>query len=146
MTEGPRPTGMPLAGHLRPCWGLWRRGGCHALSAPQALPAPLPGLHTASPCRLEGWDREPQTVKLLKQRDTGFPGSLMQSMTGGGIGMHVTGRWGHSVTPRKGPGHSYIQHTQVSARGCPGGPVSLSSDLRRKRRSGDPSPSLTATL
>ena len=137
---------MPLRGHLRPCWGLWRRGGCHALLGPQALPAPLLGLHIASPCRFEGGDREPQTVKLLKQRDMGFPGSLVWSMTGSGIGMHVTGRWGQTVTPGKGPGHSHTQHTQVSARGCPGAPVYLSSDLRPKRRSRDPSPSLTAAL
>lgn len=58
--------------------------------------------------------------------------------------MHVTGRWAQSVTPGKGPGHSHTQHTQVSAQACPGAPVSLSSDLRR--RSGDPSPSLTAAL
>ena len=133
----------PLPGHLMPRWGLWRRGGCHALLGPRALPAPLPGLHTVSPCGFEGWDREPQTVKLLKQRDMGFPGSLVQSVTGSRTGMHVTGRWAVCDPWEGSRTQSHPAHTGLCP-ACLGAPVSLSSDLRR--RSGDPSPSLTAAL
>lgn len=111
---------MPLPGHLMPRWGLWRRGGCHALLGPRALPAPLPALHTVSPCGFEGWDRELQTVKLLKQRDTGFPGSLVQSVTGSRIGMHVTGRWAECDPWEGSRTQSHPAHTGL----CPGMPGS----------------------
>lgn len=87
-----------------------------------------------------------QTVKLLKQRDTRLSGSLMQSMTGGGIGMHVTGGMGSQCDPQEGPGHSYIQHTQVSARGCPEAPCLCPQTSGGRGGLGTPAPPLTATL